>query len=140
MSDNIKIVKPVPNWNSDGKVQDLEILNNVNYEDLDALNQSLIKIAITLNQLDNKVDEWEKRKAQYDVEYKRTFRDKVIHSEMSTESLKKLYAQAECEDLEMKIIYAGQIIGDLKRRTNTLRNQIDIIQTIGNNVRRMMAQ
>lgn len=140
MSDNIKIVKPVPDWNADGKVQDLEILDNVNYEDLDSLNRSLIKIASTLNQLDNKLDKWERAKAKYDVEYKRSYRYQVLHSEMSTESLKKLYAQSECEDLEMKIVYATQIINDLKRRTNTLRSQLEIIQTIGNNIRRIMAQ
>lgn len=136
--DGIKIVKNVPNWNKDNKVTDLEFLNNIDYRDLDNLNQALIKTAISTSEINKKLSKYERAEAKYEIEYKRKYRYELTNSNLATESKNKLNAEIKCEDLEMKILYCKQIIGELKRISNSLRMHLEIIETLGNNVRKEM--
>ena len=138
VTDNIGIVPKVPDWNKDNKVTDLEFLNKISYTDLDVLNDSLIRVASGMNELNKKLSIYEKSQAHYEIEYKRKYRKIMMESDLPTDSQKKLYAEVQCEDLEMKILYSKQIIGKLKRNSNTFRISLDVLQTIGNNVRKEM--
>ena len=138
VTDNIGIVPKVPDWNKDNKVTDLEFLNKISYTDLDVLNDSLIRVASGMNELNKKLSIYEKSQAHYEIEYKRKYRKIMMESDLPTDSQKKLYAEVQCEDLEMKILYSKQIIGELKRNSNTFRLSLDVLQTIGNNVRKEM--
>jgi len=126
----------IPDWNKD---------NTFNYEDtfldkadFDTLNEKLINIGLNLKNINKKLSKYEKTKAQLDVEYKRAYRKAFFDAGPTTESHRKIYAEIACEDLELKLLYVEQIIKELSRISYSLRTELDIIQTIGHNIRREM--
>lgn len=135
MSENISI-KPVPDWNKDGKFNyDDTFLDS---EDFENLNKELIKTGISLKNINKKLAYYEKQKAQYDVLYKRKYRQAFLNADTKTESHRKIYAEIECEDLELKIIYLDQMIKEITRASFALRTELEILETIGHNIRREM--
>lgn len=137
-NDEFNPVPNVPKWNNDNKIKDLEFLNSVDNIDLDNLNTGLVQCAINLKEINEKLSKWERVQAKCEIEYKRKYRKLMIDSTLNTDSQKRLYAEYNCEDLELKILYAKQIIGELKRMSNNYRTNIEVIQTIGNNIRKEM--
>ena len=138
IDDEIASISNVPNWQKNDKTLDLEIFNSISYNDLSELNNTLVKITQAMVGVNKKLSTYERIQAKTEVQYKRKYRYLLLNSKMSTDSQKKLYAETQCEDLEMKIIYSKEIINELKRTSNTLRNILEIIQTLGNNVRKEM--
>ena len=106
--------------------------------DFDTLNNKLISIGLSLKNINMKLSTHEKTKALLDVEYKRKYREAFTNAEPKTESHRKIYAEIACEDLELKIIYIDQIIKELTRLSYSLRTELEILQTIGHNIRREM--
>lgn len=126
----------IPDWNKD---------NQYNYEDtfldygeFDNLNKSLVDIGLSLKNINKKLAKYEKQKTELDVQYKRKYRKAFLETEVKTESHRKIYAEIACEDLEIKILYLDQIIKELTRISFSLRTELEIVQTIGHNIRREM--
>lgn len=131
-------VPKIPKWDRNNEIQDLEILNNVNHDDLTTLNKALVQLSKDLNKINEAIKKTEDYATRLDMQYKHNFRDLVIHSEYKTDSQKKMYAEIACEELEYQLVYYKMLLGQQKRYANTVRLQLDIIQTIGNNVRKEM--
>ena len=129
-------IPPIPDWNKDNKFNYEDTFLDSN--DFDTLNNKLISIGLSLKNINMKLSTHEKRKALLDVEYKRKYREAFTNAEPKTESHRKIYAEIACEDLELKIIYIDQIIKELTRLSYSLRTELEILQTIGHNIRREM--
>lgn len=127
-------VKGVPNWDTE---------NQYNYEDtfldygeLEGLNQALIKVGHQLKYINKQLSIYEKQKAELDVQYKRKYRASFLNAQATVESHRKIHAEVACEDLELRLIYLEQIVKELQRISYSLRTELDILQTIGHNIRR----
>ena len=129
-------IPPIPDWNKDNKFNYEDTFLDSN--DFDTLNNKLISIGLSLKNINMKLSTHEKTKALLDVEYKRKYREAFTNAEPKTESHRKIYAEIACEDLELKIIYIDQIIKELTRLSYSLRTELEILQTIGHNIRREM--
>lgn len=124
----------IPNWDNE---------NKYNYEDtfldygaLDDLNKQLASLGHTLKYINRKLAEYEKQKAKCEVAYKREYRESFLAAQVTLESHRKIHAEIACEELEMKNIYLDQIIKELQRLSFSVRTELDILQTIGHNIRR----
>lgn len=129
-------VPSVPNWNTDNKYNYEDTF--LDYGEFDNLNKSLVDIGLSLKNINKKLAMYEKQKAELDVQYKRNYRKAFLETVVKTESHRKIYAEVACEDLEIKIMYLDQIIKELTRISFSLRTELEIVQTIGHNIRREM--
>ncbi len=129
-------IPDVPDWNRDNKFNYEDTF--LDHTDFDNLNDKLINIGISLQNVNKKLAIHEKERAKIDVTYKRAYREALVNANPKTESLRKVYAEIACEDLELKKLYLDQIIGELTRVGFALRTELEIVQTVGHNIRREM--
>lgn len=129
-------IKPIPEWDKDKKFSYEDTF--LDYNDIDNLNQALIKVRLDLKYINKKLADVEKQRATIEVKYKRLYRREFINAEVPTESHRRLYAEMKCEDLEIQKIYADQMIEELRRVSFGLRTELDILIAIGHNLRREM--
>ena len=59
----------------------------------------------------------------------------MVDSTVKTESQKKRIAEIECEDLEFRLAYIDEVINELTKISQSLRVDLDILKTIGFNIR-----
>lgn len=130
-------IKSVPNWDTENKYNYEDTF--LDYGELENLNKSLVKIGHQLKYVNKQLSIYEKQKAEIDVQYKQKYRSSFINAQATVESHRKIHAEIACEDLEVKMIYLEQIIKELQRISYSLRTELDILQTIGHNIRRELA-
>lgn len=136
ISDEEKALPNVPNWNEDKKF---------NYSDtyldtyqFDELNDSLIRVGRNLKILNDKLARAEKAKVKADMAYARKYRSELDSIEGETESKRRNKAQRACQHIELRVNYLDVMIKDMTRKSFELRTQLEILQTIGHNIRREM--
>lgn len=109
-----------------------------NDNDISNLNSTLIKTAINLKTLNSELTKYERKKVKKEIEYKHKYRTSLLESNGKTESQKKLLAEIACSELEWQIEYLNEVIKELNRLSVTLRTELDILKTIGHNLRQEM--
>lgn len=127
-------IKDVPNWDTEEKYNYEDTF--LDYNELNNLNESLVKIGHTLKYLNKKLSIYEKQKAKLDAEYKHVYREAYMNANVKVESHRKIVAELACEELEVKILYLDQILRELNRLSYAQRTELTIIETIGHNIRR----
>ena len=106
--------------------------------DVDNLNATLIRTVLNLKEVTRQINDYERQRTQLDLEYKHKFRQLMVDSTIKTESQKKRLAEIECEDIEFQLAYINEIINELTKISQSLRIDLDVLKTIGFNVRQEM--
>lgn len=134
-SENFKFPK-FPEWN------DLKELDNTGLfwddQDISNLNTALIKTIIALRSISNELTKYEKKKREVDLALKRKFRSEFLQSTADNSTIRKMLAEVACEELEWKSAYLDEIIKELVKDSNRLRTELDILKTLGHNLRQEM--
>lgn len=117
-------------------------LNALSYEDtfwdsrkIDNFNDTIIKTVMNLNELTKQMNLYSQKKVKTELEYKHKYRYLMITLEAKTEAQKKQIAELNCEKLEIKLAYYNEILKELSQKSNQLRTELDILKTIGFNIR-----
>lgn len=110
----------------------------VDYEDLEKLNQAIRSARLALFQITDKINSCERVERLAKTEYERKHRRAYLQSKQKTETAKKAMADLECEDLEDKAIVYEQLRQELTRMSNSIRLELQTLQTLGNNIRQQM--
>jgi hypothetical protein len=105
------------------------------HNEIDNLNSTLIRTVLNLKEITRQINDYERQRTQLDVEYKHKFRRLMVDSTVKTESQKKRIAEIECEDLEFRLAYIDEVINELTKISQSLRIDLDILKTIGFNIR-----
>lgn len=108
------------------------------YENIVDLNSSINSARQALFEVNDAINVYERREVKAKAIYDREHRRKYISSNEKTESAKKARADLQCEDLEDDVIVYGQIKSELYRLSNTLRLELQTLQSIGNNLRQQI--
>lgn len=106
--------------------------------DVDNLNATLIRTVLNLKEVTRQINDYERQRTQLDLEYKHKFRQLMVDSTIKTESQKKRLAEIECEDIEFQLAYINEIINELTKISQSLRIDLDVLKTIGFNIRQEM--
>lgn len=107
-------------------------------EDMDNLNKTLINTGLALKRINNELQENERIRLQKELEYKQKFRREMQSASGRTEAQKKIVAEINCEELETELVYYDQLTKELTKLSNSLRIDLDILKTIGFNLRQEM--
>lgn len=107
-------------------------------EDIADLNKTLIKTAVALKETNKQLLEYKRKKVVADLDYKKAYRQAIISSNAKTETQKKQMAEIACEELEANCLYINTIIDELTIISNIHRNDLDILKTVGHNLRQEM--
>ena len=106
--------------------------------DVDNLNATLIRTVLNLKEVTRQINEYERKRTQLDLEYKHKYRLLMVDSTAKTESQKKRVAEIECEEIEFQLAYVNEIINELTKISQSLRIDLDVLKTIGFNIRQEM--
>ena len=110
----------------------------LDHEPFKALNKVQIQNIMTLRAINTQMDLAERKRTALQTEYKKKFRQAVMSSSAKTDSQKKMLAEIMLEDTEADIMYLDQLIEEYKRRSNSLRLEMDTMKTIGFNLGKEM--
>lgn len=108
------------------------------HHEIDNLNSTLIRTVLNLKEVTRKINNYERERTNLDLEYKHKFRRLMVDSTVKTEGQKRRIAEIECEDLEFRLAYINEIINELTKISQSLRVDLDILKTIGFNLRQEM--
>lgn len=124
------------------KFPDWKDLEDIDYEgsfwdsqELDNLNTTLIKTVLDLKSINKEITKYDRKRVQLETEYKQKFRASVLSSNAKTETQKKQMAEIQCQDLEVKLAYIEEVLRELNRLSSSLRTDLDVLKTIGFNLR-----
>lgn len=130
------IDKDFPDWTS---LQEVRYEDSFwDNEDISNYNSTLIKTGLNLKEINKQLNIFEKLRLQKEIEYKRKFRNELLNATARTESQKRILAEIECEDIESELAYYDSIVKELNRLSLALRTDLDILKTIGFNLRQEM--
>lgn len=105
-------------------------------EQLEEVNTESTKLLLKLRKINHMLVQEEREKLKLDSEYKNKFRKAYLAQENSkNETQRKLLAEIQCEELEIKIIKKEQIIKELNRLVQLIKIELDTLKTIGFNIR-----
>lgn len=129
-------IPEVPNWDKENRISYHDTY--LDFTDIENLNKALLEIGLNLKYTNNNLRKYEKQLVKLKAEYNRKYRKTMMSLDITPEAKKKIAAEIECEDLEIKISYLEQIIKEITRLTYSYRTELEILQTIGHNLRREM--
>ena len=61
-----------------------------------------------------------------------------VNNQINLYSQKKVKAELACEKLEIRVVYLTEIIRELNQKATQLRTELDVLKTIGFNIRQEM--
>ena len=102
---------------------------------IEDLNKSLIEIVLKLREVSKKLNSYSRKKVEKETIYKHKFRNALLSVEAKTETQRKLLAELECEQEEIEIIYLDEVIKELTRYSFSLKNELETLKILGNNIR-----
>lgn len=108
------------------------------YEKLEELSKAITSARIALFEINEKINKCERLAKKTKLNYERTHRRAYLSSNQKTESLRKAYADIQSEDLENDKIVYEQLLAEFIRASNTVRIELQTLQSIGNNIRQQM--
>lgn len=110
----------------------------VDYESLDHLNTSITAARLALFKVADMVNNYERLERESKLLYDRKYRRAYLASTEKTDTLKKARAELHCEDLENEWLMNEQVRIELVRMSNSLRIDLQTLQSIGNNLRQQL--
>lgn len=132
----MKTFRNVPDWNKNKDYNLDNITSGI--DDLNEINEKLISIVNNMRVINNKLMKYERIKVKKAAEYNHKFKNSIIEMDSGTDSRKKLLAEIKWEDEALELTYLDQMIKELTRESFFLRTQLDIVNTMGHNIRREM--
>jgi len=134
---NAKITLPnFKNWNI-GRIYDFS--NQIaDYEDLASLGASINAARVGLFMTTQRINEVERKEREAKLKYEREYRRAFIVSMEKTDARKRMRAEIACEEYENDHLVLLQMKEELTRLSNTLRLELQTLQSIGNNLRQQM--
>lgn len=125
------------NWNADNKYNYEDTF--LDKEDIESINKALIEAGFAIKNFNKKMSIIEKERGRVKARYNNKRRELLANDTTSvSETQKKLIADIECEDLEYELAKLNIAMEELKRLSFSVRTEIDILQTLGHNLRREM--
>lgn len=104
-------------------------------QEVATLNKNLIDTTLKLREVNKRLDYYSRKKLEAEVLYKHKYRETLLETEAKTESQKKLLAELECENEEIKVLYLEEMIKELTRLSYSLKSEIETMKILGNNIR-----
>lgn len=116
---------------------DIDILEGFwGNQDFDLINKTLADSVIKLNDINNKLELYEREKVKTELTYKHKYREAYLsQDEKKTESWKKNKSEMLCESEEAKLFYLEEMTKELQRRASEIRFQLEVLKNISYNVR-----
>lgn len=104
-------------------------------EDMTNLNDSLIKTGLNIKKINSEMEKYDRLRTAKELEYKRKFRREFQEAQGTNATQKKIIAEINCEELESELRYYENVVNELTRMSAVLRTDLDILKTIGFNLR-----
>lgn len=135
--DSSEIILPeFTKWNS-RKVYDFENIIS-DYDSMEKLNHAITAARQALFKLNDGINKYEQEERAAKLAYDRAFRRAYLQSNEKTDSAKRSRAALKCEGLENAWITSDQIKNELVRMSFSMKSEIQILQTIANNLRQQL--
>lgn len=134
-------------YSSDLKLPDFKNVNpnQDNYIDnfwdsmkVEEHNKTLISTVLQMNEVNNQINLYSQKKVKAELEYKHKLRYHQLTVQGSNATEKKQLAELACEKLEIRVVYLTEIIRELNQKATQLRTELDVLKTIGFNIRQEM--
>lgn len=131
------------NYPDFSKLKDIDFQGSFwDKQEFDTINVTLIQTTIKLREINYEIIEYEKKKNQVELLYKRKLRKSILELEkdktIANATQRKLLAELECEELETKLVLYNSILKELLTLANVFRNELDTLKTISHNLRQEM--
>lgn len=107
------------------------------YQSLQMIDKQSIVLLLAMNDLNEKLTEAERAKAQIDFNYSRAYRraySKYIDG-AANETHRKLLAEVDCEELELQKVKNDTYIKEYNRLINKIKIELDVLKSLGHNLR-----
>jgi hypothetical protein len=111
---------------------------NISNYDLETLGNAINSARLALFRVTDQINKYERLEKLAKVEYDRSMRREYLSSMEKTDSLRRARASLACESLENEFIKNEQMKIELLRLSNSLRLELQTLQSIGNNIRQQM--
>lgn len=108
------------------------------YEDLHQLGEAINAARIALFKITDKINKYDRKAVKAKLAYERSYRREYLSSSERTEAMKRMRAELACEKMENDYIAAEQLKSELQRVSNSIRLELQTMQTIANNLRQQM--
>lgn len=112
--------------------------NIADYTTMEELDQTLQNARKGLMLLTDKINEYERLERGCKVNLDRAWRREYLGSSEKTDASKKARASLKCEELENEWITNDQLKAELIRASYTMRQEIQALTTIANNLRQQL--
>lgn len=112
--------------------------NIIDYESLEALDKTIQNARKSMFILTEKINTFERKEREAKTKYERAYRREYLNSTEKTETAKKARAELKCEELENKWMALEQLKQELLRLSYTMKQEMQILQTIANNMRQQL--
>lgn len=108
------------------------------YEKIAELTTATDNARIALFEINEKINSAERKEKMCKVKYERAHRREYLKASNSTEAKRKAYADLQTEHLEDDVIVYEQVRMELVRASNTVRLELQMLQSVGNNLRQLL--
>lgn len=108
------------------------------YESLDRLSDSVNAARIALFKITETINKYERLETEAKTRYDREWRRVYVLSNEKTDTARKNRADLMCEQYEDDMITNGQVKSELLRLSNSIRLELQTLQSIGNNLRQQL--
>lgn len=110
----------------------------IDYEDLKRLNESINEARMGLFRVTDTINYYDREERRLKVIYDRAWRRAYIESNGRTDKERQYRADMVCESMEDDWIVASQLKAELIKVSQTIRMELETLQSIGNNLRQQM--
>lgn len=110
----------------------------VDFSTLDEYNAALAEARTAMFKLNERINDYERKERLAKVKYDRAYRRAYLSSSEKTESAKRSRAELKCEHLENDLVILEQLNKELQRTAYVLRQELQALQTVGNNLRQQL--
>ena len=117
---------------------DFEPYQGTDYNDLRHLNQELIKTVRSSDQVKRALNEARRQETEAQGKYRTEYNRCLIGLSGGTEASRKAVAEVMCESLYSEYLVAQALVEELKNNYFSLKNYLDVLNTLSNNMRAEM--
>lgn len=110
----------------------------VDFSTLDEYNAALSEARVAMFKLNERINEYERKERLAKIKYDRSYRRAYLESSEKTETAKRFRAELKCEQLENDLVILEQLNKELQRTAYVLRQELQALQTVGNNLRQQL--
>lgn len=110
----------------------------LDYESLEDLNRTINQARIALFKTTDSISRYEREEREAKLQYERAHRRELLRSTAKTADERRARADLMCEDLENDWLIKAQIKDELVRLSHTIRQELQALQGLGNNLRQQI--